>query len=307
MASGGWGRLRGDSEAVGIAWLLLSSLLVAFLPNTAKLAYAGGSNAATLLLLRGFIGVGLLGLALVLAGKSISLPRWLILPSLLAGAGAAGFVYGFYNAIVTIEVGLAMLIVYIYPVLIGLYEHVLGRMRIGVFWAGWSVVALSGLALTLAADLASFDPTGFAFAALGMLSITLATLVNMSLVREVGVLRSNFYLTLWTLPIFAGALLLSGDPQLPTTGLGWLGVVGNGTAATAAWITFVMGAKIIGAARASMITIVEPLLAAGMAFLLFGEWLSALQWTGFAVVLVALFALESPQSLRDRLSGKRPL
>ena len=56
-----------------------------------------------------------------------------------------------------------------------------------------------------------------------------------------------------------------------------------------------------------MITIVEPLFAAGMAIVLFGEWLSALQWTGFAVVLVALFALESPQSLRDRLSGKRPL
>ena len=132
VASGGWGRLRGDSEAVGIAWLLLSSLLVAFLPNTAKLAYAGCANAATLLLLRGFIGVGLLGLGLVLSGKTMTLPRRLILPSLLAGAGAAGFVYGFYNAILTLEVGLAMLIVYIYPVLIGLYEHVLGRMRIGV-------------------------------------------------------------------------------------------------------------------------------------------------------------------------------
>ena len=57
-----------------------------------------------------------------------------------------------------------------------------------------------------------------------------------------------------------------------------------------AYVSFFAGARILGATRASMLSLVEPPAAALGAWLLFGENLSALQWVGFCIVLAAIFA-----------------
>ncbi len=51
-----------------------------------------------------------------------------------------------------------------------------------------------------------------------------------------------------------------------------------------AWVAFFSGARILGATRASMLTLV--------AWLIFGETFSALQWVGFATVLLSLLMFE---------------
>ncbi len=289
------------NRLAALGWILLSSWLVAFLPITAKLAYLGGSEPYTLLALRSVIAVAVLGLALVIARKVPRLPRRLIGTSFLAGLGAALFLYGFYSAILTIDIGLAMLITYLYPILLAIFEHVTGRRPFTPFRLFWSAAALTGLGIMLAADFGSLDPTGLGFAFLGTLAITVATVASMRLVWQIGVLEANFHATLWSLPIFGLALFFLGSFQPPETGTGWLGVFGNALAATTAWITFILGAKIIGIGRASMLATTEPLMAVIMAMLLFGETLSALQWAGMALVLFALTVLESPPALRTKL------
>jgi len=49
-----------QSDAIGIAFVLLSGLGVIFLPTTAKFAYLDGSNVLTVAFVRGLVGVGLL-------------------------------------------------------------------------------------------------------------------------------------------------------------------------------------------------------------------------------------------------------
>jgi len=66
----------------------------------------------------------------------------------------------------------------------------------------------------------------------------------------------------------------------------------NGVAYCVAWVAFFAGARILGATRASMLTLVEPPGAALGAWLLFGETYTPLQWAGFFVVLAALFLFE---------------
>ncbi len=303
--SGAQNKEEAAGRFVAIFWLLLSSGLVAFLPITAKLAYQGGSEPYTVLALRSTIAVALLGLALLITRRIPRMPRRLLPTSLIASLGAASFLYGFYNAIVTIDIGLAMLITYLYPILLAVIEHVTGRTPFTPFRIFWSLAALTGLAIMISADLSSLDPAGLAFAFLGMLGITLGTLASMRLVWDIGVLEANFYTTLFSVPLFFLALFLFGSMQLPQTGVGWLGILGNAFAATTAWICFILGAKIIGTARASMITTIEPLLAVVMAILVFEEVLTTLQWFGLALVLFALSVLESPKSWRDRLRLKR--
>ena len=59
-----------------------------------------------------------------------------------------------------------------------------------------------------------------------------------------------------------------------------------------AWVAFFSGARILGATRASMLALLEPPTAALVAWLIFGETLSALQWVGFATVLLSLLMFE---------------
>ena len=56
--------------------------------------------------------------------------------------------------------------------------------------------------------------------------------------------------------------------------------------------TLLSGARILGATRASMIILVESLTAALVAWLIFGETFTGLQWVGFATVLGSLFMFE---------------
>ncbi len=58
--------------------------------------------------------------------------------------------------------------------------------------------------------------------------------------------------------------------------------------------TLLSGARILGATRASMITLLEPPTAALVAWLIFGETFTGLQWLGFATVLGSLFMFEIP-------------
>jgi drug/metabolite transporter (DMT)-like permease len=99
-------------------------------------------------------------------------------------------------------------------------------------------------------------------------------------------------MSLWGMLIFSLVLLLAGEFQPPRDPTGWMALLGNGAAYCIAWVAFFSGARILGATRASMLTLVEPPTAALVAWIVFGETFSALQWVGFATVLVSLLMFE---------------
>ncbi len=88
-------------------------------------------------------------------------------------------------------------------------------------------------------------------------------------------------------------LMLVAEFAAPQSITGWIALTGNGVAYCVAWVAFFAGAKILGATRASMLTLVEPPAAALGAWLLFGETYTPLQWAGFFIVLMALFLFET--------------
>ncbi len=85
---------------------------------------------------------------------------------------------------------------------------------------------------------------------------------------------------------------LIGEIAEPRSNAGWFALAGNGIAYCVAWVAFFAGARILGATRASVLSLVEPPAAALGAWLLFGETYSPLQWCGFCIVLAAIFMFE---------------
>jgi len=279
-------------DSIGIAFVLLSGVGVVFLPTTAKLAYQSGSDVFTVAFVRGVIAGAILLITALLLKRRLRLPRELMLLSLVVGIAGVFFVYGMLGAIVTINIGLAVLILYLCPIAVAAYEHYKGDIRLEPLQWAWGLVACAGLALILGVRFEASSLVGVSLSFMAMLAVVVITLGNVRLTSRLGSVVANLHMTLWGLLIFALVLLASGDFREPQSLLGWSGLFGNGVAYCVAWVAFFAGARILGATRASMITLIEPLLAAGAAWLIFGEDFSPMQWLGFAVVLFALFMFE---------------
>ena len=281
-----------QSDAVGISFVLLSALGVVFLPATAKFAYLDGSNVWTVAFARGVVAALLLLLAAFAVRQSLKLPAALLRPSLVAGVAQVGFVYGVYAAIISINISLALLILYLYPLVLAIHQHRLGIIRVTATQWLCGLVACAGLALILGVRFEQISLAGVALAMMAMLAAVVITVTNVRVTETMGSLASNFYMSLWSLVIFSLALLLVGEFAEPQTVPGWTALAGNGVAYCVAWVGFFAGARILGATRASMLSLVEPPAAAFGAWLLFNETYSPLQWFGFFVVLAALFMFE---------------
>ena len=279
-------------DLIGIGYILLSGIGVACLPTTARLAYESGSDAYTVAFARGVLATLILAALAMLTRQRLHLPRPLLRPSLIAGVAGALFVYGIYLAIRSTHISLVLLIVYLFPITLALFEHFRGSIRLAPAQWAWGFTACLGMAFILGLRFDQIDPLGIALAALAMVSVILITLVNVRVTQETGSLVSNFYMTLWGAIIFGIVLLAIGDFREPQTLLGWFSLVGNGIAYCVTWVAFFAGARILGASRASMISLSEPALAALFAWLVFGENYSPAQWCGFALVLASIMRFE---------------
>ena len=279
-------------DALGIIYMLLSGTGVVFLPTTAKLAYESGSDVLTVAFSRGIIAVLILLSAAIIIKQSLRLPRGMLLHSLVVGIAGALFVYGIFGAIVSINISLAILILYLYPMALAVYEHFAGSIQMRAVQWLWGTIAFAGLMLIMGVNIAQISFIGVALAVLAMLSSVVITLVNGKVVEQVGSLVSNLYMSLWGVAIFGLALLLFGQFNQPQTTIGWIALSGNGVAYCISWVAFFSGARILGATRAAMITLIEPPMAAVFAWFIFGETFTLLQWFGFAVVLASLVMFE---------------
>lgn len=277
---------------MGYVYMALSATGVIFLPTTAKFALQGGSDVLSVAFARGIVATLILLLVTLMLGLNLRLPRRQLLPSIVVGIAAALFVYGIYRAILTINISLALLILFLYPLVIATWEHVSGAARIRSAQWIWGFSALAGLVMILGVRFDQISFVGVTMAGLAMFASVVITLVNVRIVNTTGSLIANLYMSLWTLLLFGAAILVFGQFSPPKTTLGWSGMLGNGVAYCVSWVAFFAGASILGATRASMITLFEPVLAALVAWLIFGETFSPLQWAGFALVLASLFMFE---------------
>ena len=92
----------------------------------------------------------------------------------------------------------------------------------------------------------------------------------------------------------AGALVLPFGPAitLPETTRGWLAIVSNGTFYMFGYWLFFEACRLIGVTRASILTLVDPLLATLIAIIFLEQFLTGAEWAGFVIILMALVVFE---------------
>ncbi|MFF0341194.1 EamA family transporter [Kribbella sp. NPDC004875] len=198
------------------------------------------------------------------------LPRYL-----LSGVGLAVCQIGYFAAIPRIGVGLATVIALgAGPIFITLASR--ERLTLPI------VVAVAGLALLTITPGATADLAGVAAALLSAAGYSATTLANRDTANP---------LTSALLGFTVGATLLLPFAALPSTAAGWLLIAYFGLVPTAlAYTLFYTALKTLKPSTASVIALLEPVVATAIGIVAFHDHLTAVAALGAAVLLAAAAA-----------------
>ncbi len=222
-----------------------------------------------------------------------SLDKGQFLPMLLAGVAFAGDLAFWHWSIRYTSVANSTLLANLASIFVTLAAWLLWKRRpSGLFLAGLAA-ALLGTGILVRASLGT-SPTALLGDGLGVVTAMFYAwyLLSVKGLRERGAatLQLMAVTTTITAVILLPVALASGEPMLPQTAAGWLKLLGL------AWISHAAGQGLIAYALAQLPAafsavglLLQPVIAAGFAWLLLSEPLSVLQCTGGVVVLSGIY------------------
>jgi len=215
----------------------------------------------------------------------------------LAGILFAGDLTTWHAGIVRTDVANATLLVNLTPILVGLAAWAMfGERPRGRFVAG-GLAALAGAALLSGAGFGAAPEAERATRALGDALSALTAVWYAAYMLAVKAARAGlgtgrvmFWSSVAGAVVLAGVTLAFGDSLAPPTMLAWVYLVLLGVLSHAGGqgaIAFALGR--LPAGFSALMILVQPVVAAAAAWVMFGEALGRLQLLGGAIVLAGLF------------------
>jgi len=253
-----------------------------------KVVLIDGADALTISVVRAVLGAAMLFSWLKLVpprGVFTARATWI---SLGLGVLFAGNVFLIFKAIEAVEVPIAILTYFVYPLLTGLAAAASGLERVTWRGAAAAVAAFLGLVLMIGAHPTTLAAVGI-LAALGAALCRVAILlVTRALLAGADPLRITWYSLLSSTAVFLVAVLATGNWQPPATTSGWLALVMLSVAITTGLLGVFASTVRIGPFRTALFMNLEPLLTAIGSALFLAEVLTPLQALGGGIMLAAL-------------------
>lgn len=295
--------------AIGIALTIVSAFAFGSGALFAKPVYAEGVGWHVLMAWRFLVGAALAWAWLLLHPHLRAALRRLrrrdVAVSIGLGVLYTGNSATYFAGLETVSASLAALIVYIYPALVAVITLQVGRPLQGRRAWGALGLALAGVALAVGnIDAATAPPaSGLVLIAASPVIYSIWIVLSARLSGE-GRTGVGADAGPGVDPLAAGAVMLSATgatywisalalnqpvfpAQIPAGA--WFGLIGVGIVSSfIAVLAFYGGAHRIGAARASIVSTVEPIWTIVLASLLFHESLGPLQLVGGALILLGV-------------------
>lgn len=270
-----------------------------------------GTTGSSQALLEGAVPSGVVGSLRILVGGSVlaivaapELRRslaavrrsWPLL--LVTAVSVAVYQLAFFTGVRLVGIAIGtILTVGSAPLVAGVLSVSLGHHRPSRWWAGTTLVAVTGLVLLVRPDGAvRVSPAGVGAALTAGAAFAVYTVLAKRLMTR-GVPR----LTSVAVPFLVGGLLLvptlvrglvrAEAPEVLLTGRGlaivaWLGIAATGVA----YLLFSAGLRGVPAVTGTTLALAEPLTATVLGIVVFGERLGAVALVGASLVAVALIA-----------------
>ena len=279
---------QAGSRLAQIGPALLGASSFACADVLSKVALNAGADALTISVVRAVLGLAMLFAWLRLvppAGAFAPRAKWI---SLGLGVLFAGNVFLLFKAFETVEVPIAILTYFVYPLLTGLAAAASGLEIITWRGAAAAIAAFVGLALMIGAHPTTLAVGGILAALGAALCRVVVLLATRALLAGADALRITWYALLSSTVVFIIAALAAANWQPPASATGWLALVALSLAVTTGLIGVFASTARIGPFRTALFMNLEPLLTAIGSALFLGEVLTPLQALGGGVMLAAL-------------------
>lgn len=272
---------------VGVLYVIISAVGFGVMSIFAVYAYGAGASVSTLLFLR-FLFAALLFFAVIrLRRESVRIHKKQVLSLILLG----GILYtlqsiSFFSSVQYIPTSLAGLVLYTFPVFVAILSYFVDKEVLRLKTVAAMLLSLLGLGLVLGLSFGGIQPLGVMLAMAAALFYSVYIVVG----NRVGKGLSS-YVTAGYISLFAACsmfVVAQADGGLSFTfdTAGWWALAGIVVFSTVLAIgCFFRGLQLIGSTKASVISMVEPVVTILFSAMLFGERLSGMQWLGACAVI----------------------
>ena len=275
-----------------LAPALLGATSFAVADVLSKFALKAGADPLTLSTIR-----GVLGLVTVLAWLQLGKPPAPLAPrekwiSLGLGVIFAANIFLLFSAFQVVEVPIAILTYFIYPLLTGLVAGATGIDKLT--WRGVTaaIIAFLGLALMIGAHPGALAFWGIVAALAAACCRVVMLLVTRAALQGVDARLITWHSLVSSSVLFVLVSLATLNWQPPETVGGWLAVIAVSVAVTTGILGVFASTMRIGPFRTALFMNLEPLLATIGSGVFLGEVLTPLQALGGAIMITALITFQ---------------
>ncbi len=282
---------RDDYVALkGIIAAISSALLFGISPAIAKMAYAGGSNGITMTLMRALFGLPFLFLLAHRQKIKLRVSRAELVPIVLVSTfGAFATTLLLYSSYSYINVGLATVLHYIFPVFVMLTDVLFFKERI----AWWKLLALAlgflGV-LTFMGSSSANDMVGIVLAlASGLTYAGLMVGIERTSIQALPAIQMSIYSHMTSLVLSFVFGSVTNQLNFRLTPAAWLSSVVVALMVAVGAFTLLNYAIITcGASTTSIIAMLEPLTGALFGWIILKESLSGSNLFGFLLIMAGV-------------------
>ncbi|MBO6784314.1 MAG: DMT family transporter [Alphaproteobacteria bacterium] len=279
------------NELMGIILVLVIGVCFAMANTLAGLAYTGGTDALSVSTSRFMLPALILVVILVLQRKSILLPTRDGLISIVLGLVTVGYTWALLSAIEILAVPLVVLIFYLFPLITSFIVAAMGWEQLRKINIVAAFVAFGGLALALGTQAGGLNILGVVYSVIAAFGLATVSAVSKRVIRTGDPRQATFYMATTAMVVFLVITFAAGEFRLPETGPGWWGFIGTNVFYAVAMIGYFAAIGMIGPAKTTLYSNIEPVLAIGAAWVLLDQTLSPIQFVGVLIVLGALVAV----------------
>ncbi len=277
----------------GIIAALISAMTFALNVTLVPIAYDSGANIHAVNFVRPVAFLVCMLVAVKAAGVSLRLPSSGRNAAMGLGLLMCLELYALLEAIRFIPVALAILTLYLYPLLIACVEHLLGRTRIGLVRGAAMLITFLGLFLVFNAPLESPDWRGMVLA-LGA-AFGLAAMVWCS--EHVLKPHDHRVVMCWMVgatSVIVTAVVLIGQIELtwPNNDDGWWALVASAICYILATFLLFKAVAWIGPLRTGVMDTSAPVWALFFGWLLLDQSLTKLQFAGALLVVSGITVIQ---------------
>lgn len=278
-------------EVLGLIFVLLAGFGFGFLGIFGRYAFQSGLSVGELLTFRfGFASFLLWTGLLVFKREYVRLPlRQILISAALGVLGYAVFSTFYFKSIEGISVPLAALLLFTFPIFVNLGAHFFLKERMSKNQVMSLLLASVGLGILLWGPLVVNSPAAVIYGLIAAITYAIYVLVSGKVQKDVAPLSSSLYVISAT----ALALFLIHQPSMARVSdlnsKQIFIISGIAVVSTIAPLTlFLAGLQKLSSSKASIVVMIEPVVATVAAFFFLGEQLSLLQMAGALLVIVAL-------------------